>query len=156
MAKLWPNLDFQSKCTQRGGSFSFKRNLALVCDSLTICIVFEAFSPLGRFASYFGRRIEQLFLNGMLLSASHYLGNVEYLASHGLLAHIRLFEFLYSITMSITCSLSQMYFKLIDLFNDTIRHQLSYIDFICQIYCIYMDGIPFNSLVLVYDFFSVF
>ncbi len=108
MPKLWANLYFQSKCTQCGGSFSFRRNLALVCDSFSICIVFEAFSPLGRFVSYFGRRIEQLFLNGMLLSASHYLGNVEYLARHGLLAHVRLFGFLYSVAMSLYCDLSQI------------------------------------------------
>lgn len=86
-SKLRPSLYIQSKYTQHGGSFSFRRNLALVCHSFSICIVFEALCPLGRFASYFGRRLDLIFLNGMLLSVSHYLGNVELLAGHGLLAY---------------------------------------------------------------------
>lgn len=85
-SKLQPSLYIQPKYTQRGGSFSFSRNLALVCDCFPICIVFEAPGPLGRFASYFGRRLDLIFLNGMLLSVSHYLGNVEHLAGHELLA----------------------------------------------------------------------
>lgn len=87
-------LNFSQVCTSNpsrhsvGEAFHLeKRNLALVCDSFPIYIVFEALGPLGRFASYFGRRLDLIFLNGMLLSVSHYLGNVEHLAEHGLLAY---------------------------------------------------------------------